>query len=390
MPWRWREGADVNQAPWIEQDDLSVETYQIVDPEGAYDPDAVPDLGPERLQDLYRWMLLERIFDERMVKLQRRGEMGTYASGRGQEASIVGSGYALEEDDWLLGMGREPAAMFLQGLSIRDLILFWRGVAASNRFLAAENCSIAISIGSHLPLAAGVAWGMALPNLDADSTSDSDAVAAAYFGDGATSTGAWHEGVNLAGVLEAPALFFCQNNQYAISLPFEQQTRAGTVAQRAVGYGIRGLRVDGNDVLAVYDAVSRARDLARTEGPVIVESLTYRIDAHTTSDDPSRYRSEAEAQTWKDRDPLDRYRAFLQAEGLWDDLDPEALEAELNEEIDAALSAAAEFESQDADAVFAHLSEELPPALQEQFQRFERLLEERPEIREHIEQRPRG
>jgi pyruvate dehydrogenase E1 component alpha subunit len=384
----------VSQPAWIEQDDLSVETYQIVDPDGSYDPDAVPDLGPDRLQDLYRWMLLERIFDERMVKLQRRGEMGTYASGRGQEASIVGSGYALEDDDWLLGMGREPAAMFLQGLSIRDLILFWRGVAASNRFLAAENCSIAISIGSHMPMAAGVAWGMALPTPDAEvtpgSTADSDAVAAAYFGDGSTSTGAFHEGVNLAGVLEAPALFFCQNNQYAISLPFDQQTRARTVAQRAVGYGIRGLRVDGNDVLAVYDAVSRARDHARTEGPVLVESLTYRIDAHTTSDDPSRYRSEAETETWKDRDPLDRYRAFLEAEGLWDDVDPEALEADVHEEIDAALSAADEYESQDVDAVFAHLYEEVPPALQEQFERFERLLAERPEIREHIEQRPKG
>lgn len=380
----------MSQPPWIEQDALSVETYQIVDSEGSYDPAAVPDLDAASLQDLYRWMLLQRIFDERMVKLQRRGQMGTYASGRGQEASIVGSGYALDDEDWLLGGGREPTAMFLQGVSIRDLVLFWRGVAAAGRFLAAENCSIAISIGSHLPLAAGVAWGMALPSVDEDSTADSDAIAAAYFGDGATSTGAAHEGLNLAGVLEVPAVFFCQNNQYAISLPFDQQTQARTVAQRAVGYGIRGIRVDGNDVLAVYDAVSQARDLARTDGPVLVESLTYRRDAHTTSDDPTRYRNDTEVQTWQDRDPIDRYRSFLQAEGLWDDIDPDALEADVNEEIDEALSAADEFEQADVDAVFAHLYEELPPSLQEQFEQFETLLEERPEFHEYVEQRPKG
>jgi pyruvate dehydrogenase E1 component alpha subunit len=378
-------GEDVAYAAtgaWIDQGDLPVETYRIVAPDGSYDPDAVPDLDADALRDLYRWMRLERAFDERMVNLQRRGELGTFASGRGQEASIVGSGYALDGDDWLLGMGREAAAMLLQGVPIRDLILFWRGIEDAGRRLAEQNCMIAISIGSHLPLVSGVAWGMSL--------SDSDAVAAAYFGDGATSTGASHEAINLAGVLGVPALFFCQNNQYAISTPFEKQTRARSVAQRAVGYGIDGVRVDGNDALAVYDAVSRARERARAGTPVLVESLTYRMDAHTTSDDPTRYRSEAETEAWAERDPLDRYRAFLRSEGLWDGIDEGALERELNEEFDAALEAADAFEERPVEEIFEHLYEELPPSLRRELEAFEAFLEAHPEATEYIERRPKG
>jgi pyruvate dehydrogenase E1 component alpha subunit len=378
-------GEDVAYAAtgaWIDQGDFPVETYRIVAPDGSYDPDAVPDLDADALRDLYRWMRLERAFDERMVNLQRRGELGTFASGRGQEASIVGSGYALDGDDWLLGMGREAAAMLLQGVPIRDLILFWRGIEDAGRRLAEQNCMIAISIGSHLPLVSGVAWGMSL--------SDSDAVAAAYFGDGATSTGASHEAINLAGVLGVPALFFCQNNQYAISTPFEKQTRARSVAQRAVGYGIDGVRVDGNDALAVYDAVSRARERARAGTPVLVESLTYRMDAHTTSDDPTRYRSEAETEAWAERDPLDRYRAFLRSEGLWDGIDEGALERELNEEFDAALEAADAFEERPVEEIFEHLYEELPPPLRRELEAFEAFLEAHPEATEYIERRPKG
>ena len=378
-------GEDVAYAAtgaWIDQGDLPVETYRIVAPDGSYDPDAVPDLDADALRDLYRWMRLERAFDERMVNLQRRGELGTFASGRGQEASIVGSGYALDGDDWLLGMGREAAAMLLQGVPIRDLILFWRGIEDAGRRLAEQNCMIAISIGSHLPLVSGVAWGMSL--------SDSDAVAAAYFGDGATSTGASHEAINFAGVLGVPALFFCQNNQYAISTPFERQTRARSVAQRAVGYGIDGVRVDGNDALAVYDAVSRARERARAGTPVLVESLTYRMDAHTTSDDPTRYRSEAETEAWAERDPLDRYRAFLRSEGLWDGIDEGALERELNEEFDAALEAADAFEERPVEEIFEHLYEERPPSLRRELEAFEAFLEAHLEATEYIERRPKG
>lgn len=364
---------------YYSQTDLPLDSFRIVEPDGSYDPEAVPDLDADGLRDLYRWMLLERTFDERMVRLQRRGEIGTFGSGRGQEASIIGSGYALENGDWLFGMGREAGAMFLQGLPIRDLILFWRGIEDANRALAEHNMMIAISIGSHLPLIAGIGWGMSL--------SGANTVATAYFGDGATSTGAVHEAINFAGVLDVPAVFFCQNNQYAISTSFEQQTNARSVAQRAIGYGIDGVRVDGNDVLAVYDAVATARELALSGRPVLVESVTYRRDAHTTSDDPTRYRSGEEVERWRERDPLDRYERFLRSEGLWDDIDPEGIRAHVNDEFEAALEAANEHPKRDVEEIFAYLYDELPPYLRRQLEEFRTFLDEHPEAYDYIEQR---
>ena len=363
----------------ISQDDIEVGRYQVLGPDGSYDQGAVPDLDDGQLRDLYRWMLLERTVDERMVKLQRRGELGTYGSGRGQEASIVGSGYALGPDDWLLGMGREAGAMLINGLSIRDLVLFWRGIEDASKYMAEQNMMIAISIGSHLPLVTGTAWGMLLD--------DADAVTAAYFGDGASSTGAVHEAMNFAGVLGAPAVFFCQNNGYAISTPFEKQTRARSLAQRAVGYGIEGIRVDGNDVLAVYDAMREARDIALAGTPVLLESVTYRLDAHTTSDDPTRYRDDDEVEQWRERDPIDRYEAFLRAEGLWDDIDPDGVVAEVEAEFEAGVQAANEYPERDVDAIFEYLYEELPPSLQQQLAEFEAFLEARPDAYDYIEQR---
>ncbi|GAA0243309.1 thiamine pyrophosphate-dependent enzyme [Haladaptatus pallidirubidus] len=366
----------------VSQGDIDVGLFQILAPDGSYDARAVPNLDHDAFQELYRWMLLERTFDERMVKLQRRGQIGTFGSGRGQEASIIGSGYALADGDWLLGMGREAGAMFLQGLPMRDLILFWRGVEDANREMAKHDQMIAISIGSHLPLVTGAAWGMKL--------ADADSVVAAYFGDGASSTGAVHEAVNFAGVLDAPAVFFCQNNQYAISTPFEKQTNACSIAQRAVGYGIDGIRVDGNDVLAVYEAVSEARKAACAGNPTLVESVTYRRDAHTTSDDPGRYRDESEVKQWQERDPLVRYESFLRSEGLWNDIDREALVEGINEEFDDALAAADEYEERSVDEIFEYLYDDLPPYLQRQLVEFKVFLEERPDAYDHIQQRVKG
>ena len=370
-----------NRSGYYSQEDVPLESFQIVDSGGSYDSESVPALDDNQFRDLYRWMLVERTFDERMVKLQRRGELGTYGSGRGQEASIVGSGYALGDDDWLFGMGREAGAMFLQGLDPKDLILFWRGIEDAGRALAENNLMIAISIGSQLPLIAGVAWGMDLEG--------SDAVAAAYFGDGASSTGSVHEALNFAGALGLPAVFFCQNNQYAISTSFEKQTKARSIAQRAIGYGIEGIRVDGNDVLAVYEAVTEARQLALAGHPVLVESVTYRRDAHTTSDDPTRYRSDDEVDRWKERDPLARYESFLRSEGLWNDIDEGQIRDEVNREFEAALAAANDHPMRDVEEIFAHLYDELPPELERQLDELRRLLDERPDAYDYIEHRPK-
>ena len=376
------DGGEAGAVPWITQDDVPVETYRVLESDGSYDPAAVPDLTDDELIDLYRWMRVEQRYAERMVKLQRRGEMGTVASGRGHEASIVGSGYPLADDDWLLGMGREVTAMLLQGVSFRDMILYWRGVEEAGRALAEQNCMIGISIGGHVPMVTGIGWGMDL--------ADSDSVVVAHFGDGATSTGAVHEGINFAGVLDVPAVFYCQNNQWAISTPFEKQTNANTLAQRAIGYGIDAIRVDGNDVLAVHRAMEAARERARDGRPVFVESLTYRVDAHTTSDDPSRYRTDEEVEEWRERDPIERYRRFLEAEGLWDAVDDEAIVEEIDAEFDAGVEAANAFEERGVEALFEHVFEELPPGLAAQLEAYETLLEERPETYDHIEQRPKG
>jgi pyruvate dehydrogenase E1 component alpha subunit len=366
---------------FLTQDDLSVDTHQIVAPDGSYDAAAVPDLDDEQFQDLYRWMLTDRVFSRRMVSIQRRGELGTFGSTRGQEASIIGSAYTLQPDDWLY-VGRAWTPMFMRGVPMKDMILFWRGIEEGQQSFAEHNCQIAISIGSHLPLVAGIAWGMDL--------SGDDAIATAYLGDGATSTGAAHEAINFAGALDVPALFYCQNNQYAISLSAEEQTGANTLAQKALAYGMDAIRVDGQDVLAVYEAMSEARERVRDGEPVFVESVTYRLDAHTTSDDPTRYRSDEEVEAWEDADPLERYREFLQAEGLWDDIDHDAIVDEIDAEFDAALEEANAFEERGVEEIFAHVYEELPQDLQRQFEEFSDLLERRPELYDYIEQRPKG
>lgn len=372
---------DVGVDP-LSQGDLEVETYQVIRPDGTFDSDRVPDLDDEALRDLYRWMLLQRVYDNRATKLQRRGKLGTVASGRGQEAAIIGSGFALSDDDWIFPYGREAGAMLMHGLSMRDLLLYWRGIEDASKMEGANVFGLAISIGSHIPLATGKAWGMQLEG--------QDSIAFANLGDGATSTGAFHEGMNFAGVLDVPAVFFCQNNQYAISLPFDGQTNSETVAQKALAYGMDGIRVDGNDVLAVYNAVSKARERALEGNPVLVEAVTYRRGAHTTSDDPTRYRSDDEVEEWKGRDPLERYQSFLEETGRWDAIDEEAIEQEVEAEFAEAVEAADAFEERAIEEIFDYLYEEKPPELERQLDEFRELLEERPDMYEYIEQRPKG
>ncbi len=369
------------EAQYLTQADLDVPTHQIVAADGSYDEDAVPDLTDEEFRDLYRWMVTDRVFSRRMVSIQRRGELGTFGSTRGQEASIIGSAFTLQPDDWLF-VGRAWTPFFMRGVPMKDMILFWRGIEEGQQSFAEHNSQVAISIGSHLPLVSGLAWGM-------DVAGD-DAVATAYLGDGATSTGAAHEALNLASALGLPALFFCQNNQYAISMPFDQQTGSDTIAQKALAYGMDAIRVDGQDVLAVYDAVSRARDRVRDGDPVFVESVTYRLDAHTTSDDPTRYRSDEEVQQWEQQDPIERYREFLKAEGLWDDIDHDAVVEDIEAEFDAALDAANEFAERSVAELFAYVYAEMPPELRRQLEEFEDLLDRRPEMDDYIEQRPKG
>jgi len=355
--------------------------YQIVDEHGEYDAADVPDLDESELLDLFRWMLTQEIIDDRMVKLQRRGEMGTYASGRGQEASIVGSSYALEEQDWLFPYGREGAAQLIQGVPLRDLMLYWRGVEDANKQKENRVFPPAIAIGTHIPVGVGYAWGLKL--------SDQDAIATLYHGDGHPSTGEYQSGANFAGTVDAPALFYCQNNGYSISVPFSTQTAAKTVAQKGQAWGMDGIRVDGNDVLAVYDAVATAREHVKEGNPTLVESVSYRLDAHTTNDDPSLYREHDEVEWWEEREPVGRYRTFLESEGIIDETVEEDMRAEINQEFDDAKEAADAYDPGGVEEMFRYLYDDLPPRLEEQLAEFEELLEERPDMYDYIEERPK-
>lgn len=356
--------------------------YQIIDEDGTYDSDQVPPLSDEKLEELYRWMILQEVIDVRMVKLQRRGEMGTYASGRGQEASIAGCAYALDDQDWLFPYGREATAQLIRGMPLRDLLLYWRGVEDANKQRENNVFPPAIAIGTHIPVGVGFSWGMSLD--------DSDAISTLYHGDGHPSTGEYQAGMNFASVINAPTLFYCQNNGYAISAPFEQQTGAKTIAQKGIAYGLDGIRVDGNDILAIYDAVRTAREHVVEGNPTIVEAVTYRLDAHTTNDDPSLYRKDEEVDEWEEKEPISRFESFLEEYGIWDDIDGEGIREEANEQFDEAKEAADAYDAGGVEQMFEYLYNEMPAELERQLEKFEEFLEKRPDAHEYIEHRPKG
>ena len=356
--------------------------YRFIDPDGSYDPAVVPEFTLEEHREIYSWMLLQKVYDERMVNLHRRGEMGTVATARGQEASTVGVSFGIEQRDWFLPYGREPAAMVRHGVKMRDIILYWLGVADANRLPDANCLPFRIAIGTHVPVGVGYAWGLKLDN--------EDAIVTMMMGDGQFSTGEAQTALNFAGTVDAPAVFFCLNNQWAISVPGHKQTAANSVAQKAMAYGIDGIRVDGNDVLAVIDAMREARKRALNGTPVVVEAVTYRVDAHTTNDDPRVYRDEEEVEWWRERDPFDRYEAFLKAEGYWSDLEVESMREEIDERFDAAWQAVKDFEMGGIEEEFEYVYDEMTPELAEQLDEFQTFLEERPDAFEYIKERPKG
>jgi pyruvate dehydrogenase E1 component alpha subunit len=311
---------------------FNVSYLQILDAEGHLDRDLEPDLPPDSLRLLYRTMVLSRQLDLRMVSLQRQGRMGTFAPLMGQEAAQVGSAFALEPSDWLVPSFREAAAYIMRGLLLKDILLLFMGREEGNVIPKDQRTlPVNIPVASQLPHAVGLAMAAKIRH-------DPCAVLV-YFGDGATSEGDFHEACNFAGVFQVPLVFLCQNNQYAISVPRERQTRARTLAQKAIAYGFDGIQVDGNDLLAVYVATRDALTRAKAgKGPTLIECVTYRLSMHTTADDPSRYRTKAEEEEWRKHDPIPRFRDYLKGKGLWD----EAWQAELEREIDAEVRRAVE------------------------------------------------
>lgn len=285
---------------------------EILDPEGRVDAALDPNAPKEKLLELYSKMTAIRAFDERALKLQRQGRLGTYPQIIGQEATQIVPACCLLPKDWLVPTYRGQGAYFARGMQLRYSLLYWGGDDRGVRFPTENNDLIfAIPVGSHMTQAAGLAW--------AEKLKKTNAVALCWLGDGASSKGDFHEALTFAGVHKLPLIMLIENNQWAISLPRAQQCAAETLAQKAWGYGAHGLQVDGNDALAVFRAVSEAVARGRRgEGPSVVECLTYRLGHHTTADDATRYRTNEEVEGWKKKDPLARFQKYLLDKGFLD------------------------------------------------------------------------
>ena len=332
---------------------FQVEYLSILDSDGNLDTALEPKLADHELKSLYRSMLLGRRLDERMVRLQRQGRIGTFAPTKGQEAAQLGSIFTLRPTDWMVPSFRETGAMVWRGWPIEKLLLFFAGHLEGGQPRPDQHdLPITIPVSTQLPHAVGLAY--------AAQYRGDDAVVMAYFGDGATSEGDFHEALNFAGVWHVPVVFVCQNNQWAISVPLKKQTHSRTIAQKALAYGLPGLQVDGNDVLAVYAAAREAVERARAgDGPTLIECVTYRLGVHTTADDPTKYRSDAEVAMWEQKDPLTRFKAYLEKRNLLED----GLEQRVDDEIAEAVRRFEATPGPDPLTMFDHVYAELPPHL---------------------------
>ncbi len=328
------------------------------------DGEAAPDgevagLGESDLLELYRDLVLLRTYDERSLVYHRQGRIGTYAIFWGHEAMQAGAARALDQEDWIFPSYRESAIGLLRGMPVETVLSWWRGHPAGwwdpREYGVA---SIAVPIATHVPHAVGFAWGKRLRG--------ESACALVFFGDGATSEGAFHEGANFAAVMSAPVVLFCSNNQWAISTPLEAQTRAESLAAKAPGYGMPGVRVDGGDVLAVFETAREAVERARSGGgPTFVEALTYRCAPHGTADDPSAYIDAERVAQERENECVGRYERYLRRLGVLDDALVEEICAEAREALRGGIAAAEALPEPDPELVFAHAYAEPPPNLRD-------------------------
>ncbi|VVC02549.1 1-deoxy-D-xylulose-5-phosphate synthase [Candidatus Bilamarchaeum dharawalense] len=300
----------------------TIDHLQILDKDGNVDTNLEPKLPNELLDKMYRLMVLGRLWDKKCIALQRTGRMYTYPPLEGQEAVTVGATLALGNEDWFIPSYRESFGYYIRGLPLDIINLGWMGVEEGLKLdKKAKSFPYAIPIGTQHTHATGVAYALKLKG-------ERSAVLVCG-GDGSTSEGDFHDALNFAGVFQVPCVFLIVNNQWAISVPRKSQTKSETIAQKALGYGFKAIQVDGNDILAVYNTVKEALENARSgSGPFLIEAVTYRIGAHTTADDPKKYRSEEEVNFWRDRDPIKRLKVYLAKKGVWN----EDYEAKVNAE----------------------------------------------------------
>lgn len=345
---------------------------QVLDEDGRVrDGATVPELEEDELIEMYREMKIGRHFDQRAVSLQRQGRMGTFPPMSGQEGAQVGSVHALMDDDWLIPSYREHAAVYGADVELSETLRYWMGDERGNQMDGQPVFPSTVPIATQIPHATGMAWASKLKG--------EDRVFMCYFGDGATSEGDFHEGLNFAGVFDTPTVFFCNNNQWAISVPRERQTASQTIAQKAKAYGFEGVQVDGMDPLAVYQVTKAAVEKARDPNgedkrrPTLIEAVQYRFGAHTTADDPSVYRDDDEVEEWKRRDPIPRFEGYLRNEGILDDERIDTITTEIEAEVDDAIDDAESSERPDPSEMFGHVYSETPDRVAEQREAFEQL-----------------
>ncbi len=350
---------------------FSVPYLQILNENGKVDKKLEPKLSAEQLKELFRLMVLERTFDQTALNMQREGRIGTYAQSLGEEACHVGPAFAMKKEDWLVPSYREHGAFITRGVPLKNLFIHWGGSEDGNKIPEGQhNLTVCIPIATQLPHAVGIAWA-------AQMRKEKIGVLT-FFGDGGTSEGDFHEAMNFAGVYELPVVFLCRNNEYAISLPrtcYDTagcQTRAQTLAQKAISYGFEGIVVDGNDILACYVATKEA--LAKGyagKGPTMIEALTYRMGAHTTADDPMRYRSEKELQVWAKKDPITRFRKYLQSKKIWTAAWEKKVVDQCQQEVQKAVAEAEKHQPSPED-MFTNVFAQIPTHLKEQMEYLQR------------------
>ena len=348
----------------------------ILDEDGRADARAVPAIAAAALREMYRGMVRIRIIDDRLMSLQRQGRIGFYAEARGQEAAVIGSVAAMAPDDFIVPAHREIGAALFRGLPLRTFVaqLFGNGNDVSKgrqmpvhpgspralNYLPPSSC-----VATQLPHATGIAWAAKILK--------KKTVVIGYLGEGGTSAEDFHAGVNFAAVFHTPVVFFCQNNQWAISTPASAQSASETFAVKALAYGMPGVRVDGNDVFAVYAATREAVDRARRgEGPTLIEAVTYRLGAHSTSDDPSRYREDQTAE-WTRKDPISRFRSWLLSEKIIDEAADASLRDSVEREVKEAVEAEESVGPPPLDSLIEDVFAEPTAALREQLADLKRI-----------------
>ncbi|HMR77829.1 MAG TPA: pyruvate dehydrogenase (acetyl-transferring) E1 component subunit alpha [Polyangiaceae bacterium] len=342
---------------------------RVLREDSSLDPEHGPKLAADEIVALYRHMVLTRITDERLVTLQRQGRIGFHIGSLGEEAAIIGSAYAMRKQDWVFPCYREFGAGLLRGFPFQryfDNMYGNQNDAVKGRQMPdhytcreAKFGSVSSPIGTQITQATGFAWAAKIRR--------EDLACLVYFGDGSTSSNEFHNGLNFAGVFAAPVVFFCRNNGWAISVPVERQTASRTFAEKGVAYGVPGVRVDGNDLLAVIAVTRKAVERAAAgQGPTLIEAITYRMSGHSTSDDPTRYRKQTELEPWVSRDPLERVRAHLEKGGHWDATQEEALRTELDKKIKDAVAIAESTPGPALETMFEDVFKSLPWFLKEQ------------------------